>query len=560
MCKKKLCILCLIIACTLYLPCQIVHDSQLLKSDSWIYEALSTLSLESQDTLFLDTKPISVGELKFYFSQIDFEKLSDSGKSLYQQVEKFLFSTNYFWKNYKKQQEELATRIDIGLKINPELYLKTNKNIPSSINYYFKDWFLTLPIIFGISENVTLQLDVIHGKNFEDSKNPNSYSNIPFSDSEREYEFPRFAYGNIGAYFKDWGFSATFGREGFSIGDTKLGSIIYNSTFETDFYSTFSTYSPYFKYNLVASQAGKDKFIFLHNFNLKIFSNLKISFTEGCLRNGPFELRFLNPSMLLHNFYAGFKYGKDDPLKEYDLDNHYCSYMGITIDFYPIKNARIYALWAQTELQTSGELTNSYGKMLPDGYGLQLGFDYVIPIKKEKYFFLNIESLFTTPYLYVKQNPDWSMITFRDDYKTSKDVATWIGTPFGPDTFAISTSFILKQPRLWTFGFEYLFLAKGEINSDTLLQTKEGFPAYYPYVEYCLGYISQEEAIKKARQFGLTGTVQYQNDFSILGEYQFNNNICFAAEGTYSLIFNYNHEKGNFQDNFELKLSLSYAL
>ena len=105
MCKKKLCILCLIIACTLYLPCQIVNDSQLLKSDSWIYEALSTLSLESQDTLFLDTKPISVGELKFYFSQIDFEKLSDSGKSLYQQVEKFLFSTKYFGKIIKTSKK-----------------------------------------------------------------------------------------------------------------------------------------------------------------------------------------------------------------------------------------------------------------------------------------------------------------------------------------------------------------------------------------------------------------------------------------------------------------------
>ena len=62
---------------------QVTNDSQLLKENHWVYDAIYTLSFESKEVLFLDTPPISVGEIKFYLKQINYDTLSHSGKNLY---------------------------------------------------------------------------------------------------------------------------------------------------------------------------------------------------------------------------------------------------------------------------------------------------------------------------------------------------------------------------------------------------------------------------------------------------------------------------------------------
>ena len=81
------------------LNAQVVNDGQLLKSDFWIYQDLETLSLESKEVLFWDTTPVSVGEIKFYLKQLDYEKLSQNGKDLYNKVYDYLYTTSYIGKN-----------------------------------------------------------------------------------------------------------------------------------------------------------------------------------------------------------------------------------------------------------------------------------------------------------------------------------------------------------------------------------------------------------------------------------------------------------------------------
>ena len=543
---------------------QVLNDSQLLKSDNWIYEALETLSLEAKNPIFLDTSPISVGELKFYLSQIesqlDFENLSEGKEKLYLQIKEYLYTTKYLGKNsnLKIFPEDSAAKISISTKINPEVYLRSNKEISPNLNYYYDDWFLSFPAIAGIAENVALEIDLFFGKDYESSINPDSISNIPNSDSEREFEYPVFAYGNVGNNFGNWGFSATVGKEGFAIGDTKLGSIIYNSTFETDAYSVLSAYSSNFKYNLIFSQVDSKKFLYFHNFNIKLFQFIKIGFTEGGLRNGPVELRFLNPTMFVHSFYSANDYQKTEGNK------NYCSYMGITLDIFPIKNLRLYALWAQTELQTSSELKNQHAKMVPDGYGLQTGIDFLLPSKTDGFYKFNIEGLYTTPYLYIKQSPEWSMVKLEKKYGQSTDKASWLGTPFGPDTFALSCSFGYEKPQKSAIELQNLFLMKGQIGLNTLLETTtidgKKYPSYYPITAYELGVSDEKDAISKARHKGLSGTIQYRNDLSLSGEYYFFDFFKVAAEGTYTMIFNNNHEKGNFQQGFELKLVCGFNL
>ena len=263
-------------------------------------------------------------------------------------------------------------------------------------------------------------------------------------------------------------------------------------------------------------------------------------------------------------------YERNNPLKKYDLGFSYCAYLGINLDYYPVENLRLYLLWAQTEFQLPSELTSKYGKMLPDGYGIQTGFDLVIPTQQKGYYTGNLEVLYTAPYLYVEQSPDWSLINFRfDKMNQHTDVASWIGTPYGPDTFALITSFGYKQPEKWSANLEYLLSMKGCINADTLLEKAQSkkdpadptlYPSYYPSVSEKLGLEDTEDAIKRSRASGLTGTIQYKNSISLSGEYYITKKLIAAAKGTYVFVFNNNHEKNNFQQGLQLKLSLTYNI
>lgn len=537
-----------------------INDSQLLYGNHWIYDSLYKLSLESREVAFIDTPPLAVGEIKFYLSQFDYEKLSPSGQDLYEKVYQYLYT-----------QPTTPTRIAIGFSLNPELYGRTNKNIESDITYFYKNYPVNLPIILGISNNVAMGADFFLGKDFPASKNIDSITNIPFGSDQMESDFPKVAYGNIGGYFENWGITAKISKQGLTIGKTQLGSVIYNSTFETEAVSTLTAYSPNFNYNLIFSQVNYHKYLYLHNFNIKLFPNLKISLTEGGLRDGPIEIKYFNPTTLIHQFFPAKVYERDLEEK-YDLDNHYCAYFGITLDYYPIKNLRLYGLWSQTENQSKAEINSGkYGKLLPNGYGLQIGADYIHPSVKGGFYTANIEGLWATPFLYVKQSPDWSLISYRFDLNNqSKDVASWIGTPFGPDTIAFTTSFGYQQPQKWSAKVSYLFLMKGELDADTLITVKAKpkdnsedqteYPAYYPAVSYYLGNESLEDAIARARDMGLTGIVQYKNTISVSGEYYFTNKIKFTGEGSYIFVFNNNHEKNNFQQGLEVKLSLSYNI
>ena len=529
---------------------QVLNDAQLLKPGNWVYEAMQDLSTESRKAIFLDTQPISVGELKFYLSKINYESLSESGKALYSKVENYLYTSNSIL-----YPNDSATKLYVNVKLTPEYYLRTNKEVPSTAGKYFESYPLEIPMMFGFSENVAFQLDYFYGKNRDGYLSLDTFTNIPLSEGN-DFEYPRWAYGNVGNNFSNWGFSASFGKEGFSIGNSKLGSVIYNSTFETDFYSVLSAYSENIKYNLILSQIDSSRFIYLHNFNMNLLPNLKFSITEGGLKDGDFELRFLNPTMIVHSFYARNDYSDNQFSK-------YSSYMGVTLEYQPIKNLRLYAIYAQNELQAGSELDTDSGKSYPDSIGLQTGIDYIIPHKNENYFKINVESVYNTPFLYIKQSPNMSFIKYENVYSEETQYVNYLGSPFGSDAFALNLSIDYKKTQKWSVGVSNLFTAKGEINENTILNTyKNGIPFYYPTIIYKYSENAEEaaKAVALGRQKRLTGTLQYRNDTSLSFEYFFSDKLKVATEGTYSFIINNKNVQGDFKQGFELKLAVSYNL
>ena len=134
------------------------NSTQIIKSGHWVYDELEALGMESKTDFFFETQPMTIGEMLFYFRKIPYEKLSENGQKTWEKVKAFLTKNEDFF-----PEEEL--RLFGNVKVNPEFYYKSNSDIDWSFDYYVKDFFITIPLIIGFSDYVTIEPDFVIGKN-----------------------------------------------------------------------------------------------------------------------------------------------------------------------------------------------------------------------------------------------------------------------------------------------------------------------------------------------------------------------------------------------------------
>lgn len=541
---------------------QVSGDAQIIKSEHWVYQDLLTLSSELRIGNFSTNTPITVGEIKMYFNEYDRELLSDSGKIVYDRIYSFLYTPKtLFPNNYFKA--------GLGLKIAPELCYKSNDQIDWTYNYYFKNNPLSAEANLGISEYFALGGNFFLGKNKKYSNAPGNFTNIPLGVDQYEFLFPRFAYGSLGVTFDKWGVNVNVGKEGMQIGKTKTGSIIYNNTFETDGYFQLAVYSHDVKYTMDIIEIEKNKFLYWHEFDVRLFKKVKIGIMEGALVNAPFEIRFLNPTMVFHSFafWKDFSTLTED---HYYNESHCCSYLGITFELNLIKNLRIYGLYAMNEIQLPNEYAFIKDLSYPDSFGGQLGFELKLPSDFGGYWSSCIEGVYCAPFLYVKQAPDWSLYRRRTDNVTWDTVNSWIGSPLGPDNLSINFSFGYDQPGKWSAGFNYLFSLHGEngfnlFDANTWFNNDLGIWTYYPYTKYILAQDASNQhemnlAVAEGRNMFMTRVIECKHQFSLNVSYNFNSKLKVQSEIVYTFVCNARHISGNFQHGFQGAISIEYNL
>lgn len=535
------------------------NSSQLLPAGHWIYDSLKTLFMEERLVCFNENSMMTISEIKFYFEQLDPDTLSPSGRKLYDEAEEFLYE--------KDSLLDLTSfRFDFDTKFTAEGYYKTSDDIPWSFRYNYKDNFASFPIKFAFSDYVAVESDLFLGKSHYGSSRNDNYTNLPYRNGDFEFMFPRFAYGSLAGTFNGWGANIHIGKQGFQIGDTKIGSVIYNNTFETDSYINLNLFSKYFKYSMDVVQISNEKWFYLHQFTARLHKTFKFSAIEGSMLNAPFEIRYLNPLMIMHQYASWTQYNSDNKNGIYG-ENHFCAYLAGLFEWQPVENLRIYGLYAQNELQLPME-KERMGVLAPDSLGGQLGVELNLPFEGG-YWKGFAEAIYTSPYLYIKQNPESSLYRQRGDNLVSDTIYSWVGSPFGPDTFGVKTGVSYEQPRHWSAGLDYFFLAKGKKGFDLFdsnNKNKDGYYTYYPWVKYNIAKDSSEaekiydEAYADARNMWVSGTPMYVNQISLEGEYIFNQRFSGSARTIYTFIFNAGHQSGRFAHGVEFAISLSYTL
>lgn len=556
--SRKLCFILLYnIIFTTSLFSQIINDIQVIHQNHWIYDALETLEVSTGVAIHSEVRPMTVGQLKFNLERIPYETLSTTGQKLYDKAHNFLYTNGSLLKND-------ALKLSSNLKTTPEGYYKSNPEISWTHNYYFEDNFITVPLDIGISNYVSLGTELFLGKTFSSMQDPHNYTNLPISNSLNtmthnvQFIFPRFSYSSVGATFRDWGINFIVGKEGQSIGRTELGSIIYNDTFETDTFFQLNLFTKQFKYTLHTIQIETYRYLYLHQIDFSLFNKLKIGIIEGSLIRDNFELRYLNPLMIMHSF-IGWKQYSTPKETEFYRESRFCAYLAFMFDYMPIKNLRIYGLYAQNEMQTASEKQSDYGKVIPDSLGGQLGIEYLLPDSHDGYWKFNAEGIYTSPFLYLKHTPESSLV--RKTYDLTSTYYSWIGTPYGPDTIAAQVGFSYTHLSGWDVGIDYIFAADGSTDFSIFEdKNKDGYYTYYPETQYRNHCTTLEEAIAQARYMGLTGIPEYRNDIVIKGSYAFLDNLSLKGQMIYTFIFNNKHTNGNFQQGIELSLALKYQI
>ena len=574
---KKICIIFALVFLTNVLSAKVINDGQIIPPESQIYKDFLLLQANSSLFSFTNNTPLSVNELKFYLKQYDYDSLDAYGQYLFDKLYDQLYEKEDILPNIQD------FHIAIHPKLNLEFYYKTDKSIPWSFNYYYKDNILSAPIDLGFGDNFAMGGNFFLGKNKIAAENPKNICNFPlnitnkFDPLDVEFYFPTFAYASFGKAYENWGYNIQSGKQGKTIGQTLSGSIIYNKTFETDAFFEFDIFTPVVKFTMDVVQVSSnrmdnlqlggntERYLYMHQFDIRFFKKLKFSIMEMSLVANPFSLRFLNPLPFMHQFGGWTNYVTNENYKIYKETN-FCADFAYILEYIPVKNLRLYAIYDQIEMQLPWERGNSWGRYYPNSIGAQLGADYSLYLENNSSLNFTTEFIYNSPYMYIKQTPSASLYKVRQDMQTKDPVYSWIGSPYGPDCFGGFLNIVYNHES-FKAGIEYSFIMHGE-NDESIFtkQTDEQYYDYYPSVKYKLGkegYIVDEtddELYQKAMAMEPSGIKEITNTVSVNGTYFINKHFELNSQILFKYIINQNHQKNKNVFGVEFDFAFAYKI
>jgi len=139
------------------------NGAHFISLDSWLYEALDSLYLESAKVVPFTARPYTVDEYQYYLKHIESSELSESGRHTLKSIQKELVVSALYNEEY--------SAFSYSAIISPELYANTNKKLiwDNAYQHYLNKYaygyterspILSLPIQFWGGDAFFAEVDI----------------------------------------------------------------------------------------------------------------------------------------------------------------------------------------------------------------------------------------------------------------------------------------------------------------------------------------------------------------------------------------------------------------
>jgi hypothetical protein len=435
-----------------------------------VLEDLRFVMRESGRNFRSFTPPLSRDEAALFLDEINENELSEPGRKAYDRIWNRLnpdvrFSNGLF---------SLDARINLAVEGRG----RTNEDIPWGQGEKKSPAFFSLPVDIFFADTLQLAFTPLLAADPFYYKDPDSHfgTNIPYAEDRFDLNMPLRAFAAAGGSW--WNFE--LGRDRLSYGVAHRGNMAISDT--PDYYdlARLSFFASDFKYSILVSQmplsiedltikdpvelAGSDitetvrRYLYLHRLDLRIWKKFSLGISEGIMvgDSAP-ELRYFNPMMIFHSFFAWRDYDNWGANKG-DMTG---SLFSIDMDWTILPSFALYGQFVMNEFSTPYELDRYPDIQPPNGLGFMGGLEYVRALGGWRAVFYG-EMVYTSPYLYVLSSPFASFIWMRrlSDLGTKDLRYAWLGHPEGRDTLFYALGSSLNREDL-AFSWDLSFVQKG---------------------------------------------------------------------------------------------------
>ncbi len=523
--------------------------NELIKSGSFVYDALTAIATEEGRLDFSDRTMISAGDALFFLEECDYSSLSDGGKLQYDRVKEYCAQEG-------KSLGKDFLHLEFEAETNFEAYYKSNDDFDWEYSRYDKKPLLYVPVKIDCGDYFTMMCEAQFAKNKNSAEKNDCYTNIPLSADQIDINFPDTGYFSTGKEFGDkFRVSFQLGKGSSSFSRSLTGDTAKSEYFTGASYGELSFSSRNFRYAMNITQFNVDKFMYTHEADLRFFRKFEFSVMESILVNNSLELRYMNPWTVYHGFAAWRDYGHNE--------SNTCDYFALKLTWTPVRKIRLYGEFCMTQLQTPYETSHFEDDVTPNGTAFQGGIESFIPLRGG-YFHVWLEGTYTDPYMYIKESPDWTVArNYRENLgDTKKTFWEWLGTPFGPDTLAGKISAGYEKPGKWSVGASYLLKICGENSGTKIFKNfnyHEGDSFSVDNAEDTAAWIfpdsssqGADEAKRRQKLSTPSGTAEYVNTISLRGTYCPTKNVSLLLQPSYTFAFNFDNDSGRTEKGFEI--------
>ncbi|MDR1957424.1 MAG: capsule assembly Wzi family protein [Treponema sp.] len=443
-----------------------------------LLEDLRFLVRESGTSFRSFTPPLSRDEVLQILDDVDAVQLSAPAREVYRRVydavKPVLVDTPQVYPTIAYTAGAFALQVQGVLA--PEIHIRTNPSIPFTKRDAESPPFMAAPITLFFDDFLQLAVEplVTSDPSFYEEAGSAWGTNVPYTMSRFDMNMP--LRGFIAAGGAWWNFQ--LGRDKVSYGTAHTGNLAFSDTPDYYDFARLSVFSTHFKYSLLVSQLPLDtsellaagasvpeqslehttqRHLYLHRIDARFFHTVSLGFSEGIMvGNAPLELRFLNPFVMFHSFYAWRDYDKWGA-----SGDTIGSLFSCDIDWAALPSLAVYGQLVMNEFAMAMELEGNPNQP-PNGLGYLAGIEYTHTFTEWRAAFYG-EFVYTDPYLYTLSSPFGSFIWMRrlSDIG-SKDIRyLWIGHPAGRDTLLFALGSVVSKGNL-VLSADISFINRGE--------------------------------------------------------------------------------------------------